>query len=96
MSATVPIVRIELQGMRQQILHAFSEHMLRLDSDVQAAVDLAIRNFDIKGEVAKVFEAVAQEQIRDAVRSAMWDVFRNEDVKALLRERVLAALKESF
>lgn len=35
----IPIIRLEIEGMKQTIIQAITQHTAMMDSDIQAAVD---------------------------------------------------------
>ena len=90
----LPVVRIELEGMKQTIIRAFTEESLKLDADVEAAIHSAIKNFNIQRviqvEAEEILARNIREQLDGAVRSLMWD----EDIRALLKRKLLQALKK--
>lgn len=96
-----PIVRIETEHLKQTLVKAFSEHLLKEDEDFTAAVDQALREFDFKREITDIARRVLRQQVEETIKNAMYTVFWDQEVKgylleALKREIVerLDALKE--
>lgn len=71
----IPVIRIELEGMKLAIVTAYTKHMAEIDNDVQAAIKAAVDNFDIRAEVKRI----AGDCIREALKRAIEDQFRRHD-----------------
>jgi hypothetical protein len=90
----LPVVRLELQHMQHSICMMINEHMMKLDSEAQAAVKAAVASFDYSGEVRKI----THEAIRDALKRAIELQFRYDSqpyqaIKTLAEQMVKKALK---
>lgn len=72
-----PVVRVELEGMRLTLQTAITEHLAKRDEDIKAALDEAIKAFDVKGEVQRQatqeFRSLLAEVVGSAMRKALWD-----------------------
>jgi hypothetical protein len=81
MTGHPPIVRIEIDHMRQSIIHAFADYQLQVSGDVQRALDKAIAAFDFKGEVARIAYALLQDHIKTAIQGAIYEVMASPEMR---------------
>jgi hypothetical protein len=93
----IPTVRIELEGMRQQITHAFINYQADITGAVDAALKKAINDFDFQSEVQRVAQEVLASSVRGAVEAAIWQAFNHETrdriVAPIVRKALRAALR---
>jgi hypothetical protein len=72
MNETYPVIRLEVQGMKHAIQIALSEHLIKMDMDIQSAIDRVCTPTNIS---AIVFDAAqnfyrygdGREAIKEAV-----------------------------
>lgn len=84
----LPIIRLEVQGIKYTVVRALTEHAAQMDADIQAAVE----------------EYCTPQNLQSIVRTAAHDALRaaiEEEVKAFFtygdgRKAVAAAVKESI
>lgn len=65
----VPVIRLELEGMRMSVKRALLEQGALLDEEVQ----LAISRLCTEENLRKAIEEAAQQQFTQVVRQAVWD-----------------------
>jgi len=87
---TIPIIRLEVSGMKHTILRAFSEYMTDLDSDVQAAVETYCSGENIK----RVIAAVVSTEIEMAIREETHNYFRYGKGREIIKAAVARRLAE--
>lgn len=92
MTAPLPIVKIELEGMRQSICVALTSHFERLDSDFRAAIDQAVKEFD----PTVVFKRHVEQVIDDSVKKAVEHYFLYGEGREAVREAVTAHIRENL
>lgn len=63
--SAIPMIRLEVEGMKYAIQMAMSEHLIKMDKDIQAAVDAFCTPEKI---TAIVFDTAARE-IKSAIES---------------------------
>ncbi|MNQ58436.1 hypothetical protein D3C85_726420 [compost metagenome] len=84
----VPIIRLELEGMRHSMLMAFSEHQGILEDEVRAAVE----NYCTHENLSLIIQAEAKRCLDAAVKRAIGDYFSygegKESVKAAVLEMI--------
>jgi hypothetical protein len=64
---SIPIIRLEVEGMKASILAAFTAHVASLDADIQAAVDDFCRPANIAAVVTEHVNAVIAQAVREEV-----------------------------
>jgi len=89
------IVRLEVEGMRHQIVHAFSKHADGLKEQVDHQVRAAIARFDFEGEVARAADGILRELIRDALKQAFQRLRWDEALTTALVTHMLAELRRN-
>lgn len=87
-----PVVKIELEGMRHVICHAFTNYQLEIDSQFQEALKVAVENFDYRGEVARIAARVIRDSIETAVTDAMGEMRRNPEFRRKVADLVQGAI----
>ncbi len=69
MNNSIPLIRIEVESMRQSMIHAFSEQLVNMDQQFRAAVDDACNPQKVQTiltEAAnKYFKQAVEEQTRE-------------------------------
>jgi hypothetical protein len=81
----LPIIRIEIDRMRETLLAMLSEHNLKMDEMLQKAVDAFCQESRIK----HIIETAAENTLADAIRKEVADFFQYGDG----RKTVAAAVK---
>ena len=67
----LPRIRIEVENMKYQIIHAFSSHNDEIERAVDEELTKAIQNYPFDVQIAKL----ANEVITEAIKSALQDFF---------------------
>lgn len=86
----VPLIRIELEGMKHAIIHAMSEHLAQMDADIQEAVNAACTPENIK----KIITDTAEREIKNAITQHVQDFYRYGDGRSVIRDAVFEVLKD--
>ena len=66
---SIPVVRLEVEYMKHAILHAFTEHTMKVDEDVKRAVEYFCRPENIQAIVGKAVNDVLKSAIEDEIRN---------------------------
>jgi len=94
MNNSMPILRLELEGMKHAILHAFREMSIATDSMVQEEVEKFCRPENlqhiISSEVSRVVRASIEGEVRDFFSYGAGGKY----IKKLTREAISASLNE--
>ena len=91
MSMTVPIITLEIERMKHTLMTALSEHTLRIDREVQAAIN----DYCSEENISAVIRAEVTRQIDLAVKEEVRDFFRySKPGRQAVREAVLAHLDQ--
>ena len=80
----IPVVRLEVEYMKHAILHAFTEHTLKVDADVKAAVERFCRPENI----AAIVEDAVNHALKEAIYSEIENFYRYGAGKAHIVEAV--------
>jgi hypothetical protein len=71
-----PMIHITLEGMKAELVKAFSKECLKWDEDVKKALDAAVANFDVASYLTSgIQDALArelQQAIKDSVAHLFW------------------------
>jgi hypothetical protein len=87
----LPIISLQIQGMKETILHAFSERMIDLSSEVKLSLDRYCTPENIQRSIDETVRPLVDEAINTAVRK--WWLLSEEGQK-LLNEAVALRLEE--
>lgn len=64
-----PTVKLELQNMRQTIVHAFGDYQDTMAAEVDRQLSNIVKNFDYEAVVSEIANEVLREAVTNAVRS---------------------------
>ena len=68
----MPIIRLELEGMRQTLCAALSQHAAQMDEDIRRAVE----GFCTSENLAYVVQTAAREQLKNTIEEEVQNFFR--------------------
>lgn len=85
---TMPVIRLEIEGMKHTIMHAMTQYMTQMDSDIQAAVERACKPENISA----LIEATAREQIAKAVKYEIESFYSYGPGRKAIKEAVIKTL----
>ena len=81
---SIPVVRLEVQYMKHAILHAFTEHTLKVDADVKRAVE----NFCRPENVSAIVKDAVDSSLKEAIYSEIENFYRYGAGRAHVAEAV--------
>lgn len=84
----LPKIRIEVENMKYQIIHAFSTHNDEIEKAVEEQLTKAIAEYPFESEINKVAVGV----ITDVIKDSLLDYFRYGPGRVLINDVVLQAL----
>lgn len=87
----VPIIRLELEGMRQSMLMAFSEHQGVLEQEVRSAVEA----YCTPENLSAVIRVEAKRCLDSAVKRAIDDYFSYGEGKESVKSAVIEMINKS-
>lgn len=85
---TIPIVTLELQGMRHMVSKIIMQKQAEMDSQIQAALDAACTEENIR----RVVGESVQRELQTTLQSAIQDYFRFGEG----RQAIVAAVDTTF
>lgn len=89
-----PQIKIVLEYMRQEIVHAFTNRNVELSKEVQTVLDDVIKNFDWNSEINKMATGILHEEIRQSLTSAFQNIRWDEAIRKSLVQHILTELKK--
>lgn len=87
----VPIIRLEIEGMKQTIMHSMTQYMAQMDADIQAAVERACR----PEVITALIEETARREIGKAVTDSVEAFYRYGEGHAAIRDLVMTAMTKA-
>ena len=81
---SVPIIKIEVEHMRQQMLHAFSDHLVNLSADFKVAIEAACSPDKVQ---ALLTEAAAR-YLNEAIQTETKSFFLYGEGRKLVAEHI--------
>ena len=85
---SIPVVRLEVEYMKHAILQAFTEHTLKVDADVKAAVERFCRPENIQEIVGKAVDDTLKAVINDEIGNFYRDGAGREAIKRAVAKRL--------
>ena len=85
-----PIIRLEIEGMRQTILAALTQHHVQLDTYIQSALEKYCSDDYIQG----VVDASAKRALDEAIKGEVESFFRYGPGRAAVKAAIAERLKE--
>lgn len=86
---TMPIIKIEVETLKQAMHHAFSQQLLNLDEQFQKAVDEACDPIRIQ----QILNSAASEYISQVMKEETRWFFLNGPGRKVVRDKVIAQLQ---
>lgn len=78
------IVRLEVDHMRQAIVHAFHDREIELEELLDEKLEYAVRNFDFEGEIKHQAERLFPGMVEDAMKQAIAKVLESQEVMSVI------------
>lgn len=88
----LPRVRIEIEGMKHQVLHAFESYNRDVERMIKEKLENAIANYPFEAEIEKISEEV----ISEAIQSALERYFKYGEGSEVIKKIVADKLKELY
>lgn len=89
----MPIIRMEVEGMRHAILTALSEHHLQLDEQFKAAVN----DFCKPENIQQIINEAAARELKSAIDTEVRNFFQyNGEGRKMVAEAIKAKLIEGY
>jgi len=86
----MPIITLEVQGMKHAIKIALSEYTLSLDSTIKATLDSMCSD----GNISAIVEAQARATIKSAIEKEVHEFFHRGKGRQAMRDAVVERLSE--
>ena len=90
MNEQYPVIRIEIQSMKHAIKKAMSEHLVKMDADIQTAIERVCTPENI---ATIVFET-AKIEIKAAIEQQIQNFYRYGNGRAAIKDAVQRQLDE--
>lgn len=87
-----PMVKLEIQGLKHQIIHAFADHNQELQSMVEAQLSAAIDNYPFEAEIQRL----SKEVISDAIKGALEYYFKFGEGREVIKKSIIEALNKLY
>lgn len=87
-----PMIRLELDGVRHHVLHAFASYNADMERRVNDALKEALEGFDFDRAVAAEVTVCLKETVKLAIQRAVRDVFDEKPVREAVADAVRIAI----
>jgi len=84
----MPIIRLEVQGMKHTITHALMEHQTQMDEDIQKAVE----DYCSEENISRVITQACRAELEQAIKEEVSSFFRYGDGRKAIKAAVGANL----
>jgi len=88
----LPIVKIELSGMRQQVLHAFSDWQLQQDAMVRTAVEQVCTPENVQ----RLLNETVANELNNLIRESAESFFKYGEGREFVEHLVIAKLSQGI
>jgi len=94
MDGIMPIIRLEIEGMKQQICIALSEYSMQMDKDIQTAVDA----YCTPENITRIVRQAAFNALNYVIKEEVDKFFRYGEGRKAVAEAVKGSIlnKETF
>lgn len=89
MNGSIPIIKIEIESMRQSIVHAFRNQLLGIDEQFKLALDEACQ----PEKIQKLLTDSANSAIKEAIEEEVRHFFEKGNGRKLVAEKVREKLE---
>jgi hypothetical protein len=90
----LPIIKLTVDHMRQEILHAFSTQQQQYEEALANGLDLAVKNFNFEAEVAIVATNQLQAMCDTIVKEVVQDLRFDIEFQIMCRQRMIDRMVE--
>lgn len=81
---SIPIIRLEIEGMRHAIVAAVGKHLAEMDSDIQVAIE----NICTPEHVTDIIKKTASAEIDAAIKSEIEQFYRYGPGREVIKKAV--------
>lgn len=85
----LPIIRLEVEGMRRSIVTALTEHQAKMDEDVRNAVEAYCQPENITRIIHEAARQALDNAIKEEVKAFFWNGEGRKAVAAAVKESLL-------
>lgn len=94
------MLRLDVEAMRYQVVHAFADHSVEIQEAIGAEVEQALKSLDFSALVREVAQRELRKAVSDAVAHAASSICWDREVSAILKagaaKKVRQAIVESL
>jgi hypothetical protein len=94
------MLRLDIEGMRYQVVHAFMDKSVEVEEEISRALDAALKDFDFMAIVKAEADRALRDAVKAAVVAACSGLLREEPIASLIRSgaraKVRAAIEEAL
>ena len=83
-----PLIKVTLDHMRQEIVHAFTSYQLEAQTNLDEALKRELAAFDFEGEVRAVARIEMEAMVKSVVHDAVWSLQDEPEFKEQMRKAV--------
>lgn len=89
----LPIIRLELEEMRHQVVHALMTHHTEMERLVDDALVEVIRSYDFRSEVLRHAQLELRVKLKQRVAESIARILVNDKVERAIDRAITDALK---
>lgn len=90
-----PIIRMEIEGMRRSIVHAFMVQQKEIEEAVTEETKRVLEGFDFAGAIRREVAQVLPEIIRATIQESLREAMREGKIKSQIDFMVRKAIKDA-
>lgn len=82
---TMPLLRLELEGMRYQVMHALAVHQKEIEESVEAVLKREIEAFDFEAIIRCEVQRAFSKALTDAIQHHVWETLMEPEIQERIR-----------
>lgn len=92
----MPMIRLEVEGMRYSVIHAFTMHSVEIQQALDKALEKALSDFDFAAVVKAEADRVLRESVVKAVASVASSLMWSEPIASIIRDGAAQKVREAI
>lgn len=90
------MIRLDVEAIRYQVIHAFSTHSKEVEGEIDRAVVAAIKEFDFTAIVKQETEAVLRQSIKSAISCMVAETLSQDPLRDLIKTGAAKKVREAI
>jgi hypothetical protein len=89
------MLRLNIESMRYQVVHAFMDHSTEIEEEISKALDAPLKDFDFVAVVKAEADRALREAVKSAVVHAVASLTYEEPIASMIKDGARAKVKQA-